>query len=292
MNNRKKFILSVILAMFFVKTSIAQSAYSDLMHALEYSQLAANAASAGNSDAAASFASQAFQGGSSYSSGHSSGYSGYSYGSTITYGSSGRRSATNMSNVGLKINSSGYNRGAELARYYAEQRAERARRAAERRERMIASYMEPRYAASQERGAKVKAFIDGNSHAKPLSQEAINDIISNGLSGNFIIDDDGDQYFLPENLLEGSGETHEILEDKIKSMSEEEIDKFAEGLYNKLDNGEELSDEEIDFLIARELERKARLEEERKRLENEIRKIEEETARRVEEGINSIFNNN
>ena len=257
MNNRTRTFIVALPFAFFAMTGAAQSAYSDLMHALQWSQ---NAANASNNEAAAHYSAGAFYDTPSY------GYNtpSHSYGTTITHGNSERRrSTTNMSNVGLKTGSSGYNRGAELASFYAEQRAavraERIRRETERRERLIASYMERQYVTSQKRGdmAKAdmaKAFVYNNSTAKPLSPEAVNEIISNGLSGNLVIDDDGQQYFLPEMLLEGAGETHETLEEKLKRMSDEEIENLANELYYKLDNGGALSDEELVFLYAYELE--------------------------------------
>lgn len=249
----KRTIITTLLLVLFTMTGIAQSAYSDLLNALYWSQ---NAANAGTSEQAASFASQAFQGGSNYNSGHSSGYSGYSYGTTITAAPSRRRSATNMSNVGLKISSSGYNRGAELARYYAEMRAERARLVEERRQRMVNSYMQTQYEKNQKREASWQMYIANNSQAKPFSQEAVVNFISNGLPGNVIIDDNGIQNMLPEALLEGTEseyESREILEKRLK-------------------NREDLSDEEWDYLIARKKEEVARLEEEKKELEESIGK--------------------
>ena len=262
MNNRTKLIIAAMLLLFTGKHTLAQSAYNDLWHALDYSQRAANAST---NESAAYWASHAFDGGvgnhyySGYNAGQNYGYSG----TTITYASHNRRHATNMSNVGLKTSSSGYNQGAELARFYAEQRAavraERIRRETERRERLIASYMDRQYATSQKRGDMAKAFVYNNSTAKPLSPEVVNEIISNGLSGNLVIDDDGQQYFLPESLLEGAGEMHETIEEKLKNMSDEEIENLANELYYKLDNGGALSDEELVFLYAYELERKARI---------------------------------
>lgn len=254
-----KCIIAAVSLVFITITSVAQPAYSDLMNALYYSQ---------NGPAHA-----AFDGSGQYYNYYWGHTSSNNSGSSVSRATPRRRTATNMSNVGLKTSSSGYNRGAELARFYAEQRAERARREAERRERMIASYMEKRYAASQERGAMAKAYIYDNSNAKPLSEEAINDIISNGLSGNFIIDDDGDQYFLPEYLLEGSeisDNTLEILEEKLK-------------------NGEELSDEEWDILIAQKKEEIARLEEEKRQLEEANRNAEEELDNNEENLSNQSF---
>jgi len=273
MNNKTILILATVALTLMAKPIVAQSAYSDLWKALDYSQQAANA---GTNESATYWASHAFDGGggnhnySGYNAGHHYNYNG----SSITYASHNRRRATNMSNVGLKTSSSGYNQGAELARFYAEQRAavraERIRREAERRERLVASYMDRQYATSQKRGDMAKAFIYNNSTAKPLSAETVNRIISNGLSGNLIIDDDGQQYYLPEMLLEGSGKTHETLEDQLKHMSDEEIENLAEDLTEKNNNDEELSDEELDFLIAKALEHKANLEEEITQLEEAI----------------------
>lgn len=304
MNNRTKLILTTILILFTGKHILAQSAYNDLLNALYYSQRAANAST---NESAAYWASHAFDDGngnhnySGYNAGHNYGFSG----ATITYANHNRRRATNISNVGLKTGSSGYNQGAELARFYAEQRAavraERIRRETEKREKQIASYMDRQYAKSQKRGDIAKAFIYNNSTAKPLSPETISEIISNGLSGNLIIDDEGQQYYIPEMLLEGAGKTHEILEDKLKHMSDEDIENLAEELNKKNDNGEELSDEELDFLIAKALEHKANLEEEITQLEEAIAKKDgEETPTNKSHFISqnsnntqtSLFNNN
>ncbi len=270
-----KYIIAALPLVFMAVTSVAQNAYSDLMNALRYSQNGpANAAFDGSGQY------YNYHWGRNTSSNSRSGISPYS---------ERRRSPTDMSKIGLKITYSGYNVSAERARRLAEQmaeRRERIRREMERRERIIASYMAPRYEASQKREIAVKAFIIENSNAKPLSPEEKKEIISNGLSGNFIIDDDGDQYFLPENLLEGSGEIHETLEHELKNMSDEEIDKYAEELNSKLDNGEELSDEEWDFLIARENEREARI----ARLEEEQRKVEEEVIKRLLKQTETIKN--
>lgn len=229
-----KYIIAALPLVFMAVTSVAQNAYSDLMNALRYSQ---------NGPANA-----AFDGSGKYYNYHWGHNTSSNSRSGISPYSERRRSPTDMSKIGLKITYSGYNVSAERARRLAEQmaeRRERIRREMERRERIIASYMAPRYEASQKREIAVKAFIIENSNAKPLSPEEKKEIISNGLSGNFIIDDDGDQYFLPENLLEGAGEIHEI-------------------------NGEEFSDEELDFLLAQALERKAELEEEIRQMEDSL----------------------
>lgn len=274
MNNKTKTIIIVLPLFFFAMKGVAQSAYGDLLHALQYSQNAANAANAGNYEGAYSFASHTFDGGGSY---HGSGSShnhssGYSYGSTVASLQPGRRTATNMSNVGLKIGSSGYNRGAELARYYAEQRAERARLKAEREERMVNSYLQMHYENSKPLEASWLMYIDNNSHAKPFSQEEIYEFISNGLPGNVIIDDDGMMNMAPEALLEGSGGKLETLEERLKHMSNEEIDELVDELMAKFENGEDLSDEELVLLYANELERKARLEEELRQAEEDVKK--------------------
>lgn len=53
-----------------------------------------------------------------------------------------------------------------------------------------------------------------------------------------------------ENNPEDSNRPCDPLEDKVNSMSEEEVDKYAEELYKQYDNGEELCDEEWAFLHA------------------------------------------
>ena len=196
--------------------------------------------------------------------------------------------------IGLKITYSGYDIVAERRRRLEEQmaeRRERIRREKERRERMIASYMAPRYEASQKREITVKAFIIENSNAIPISPEEKNEIISKGLPGNFIIDDDGNQYFLPENLLEGTGEAQETLEDRLKKMSYVELEKFAKELESKQEDGEELTDEELDFLIAWVEEEITRLKEGEKQLKEEIKRMEEERARTIEDAINNSLIN-
>lgn len=279
----KRTILIVALSLFFFPMiSVAQGAYSDLWHAMQYSQQAANAHT---SEEAAHYASQAFYSSGNNSSHTSSNTTSYVSGPTITRATPQRRSATNTSNVGLKISSSGYNRGAELARIMAERRAELARRKAERDARLLASFMAQQYESSNKMEANWLIYIDDNSHAKPFSQEEINDFISRGLTGNMVIDDNGNQNLLSENLLEGSGEKLETLEEKLRSMSDTAIDKFAEELNKKLDKGEKLSDEELLFLIAREQERIARLEEENRQLEEIRRKIEKE----INNAINISF---
>lgn len=264
MNNKTKTIIIVLPLFFFAMKGVAQSAYGDLLHALEYSQNAANAANAGNYAGAYSFASHTFDGGGSY---HGSGSShnhssGYGYGSTVASPQPGRRTATNMSNVGLKIGSSGYNRGAELARYYAEQRVERARLKAEREERMVNSYMQMHYDNSIPREASWLMYIDNNSHAKPFSQEEIYEFISNGLPGNVIIDDNGMMNMAPEALLEGSGGT-------LKSQ-----------------------EEDLALLLAQALKRKAELEEEKKRLEEAIENKDDEKLNGIAGNANNQFDNN
>lgn len=270
MNNKTKIIIVILPLVLSALTGFAQSAYGDAWNALHWSQQAANS----SGEASASYASHAFDGGGhNYGSGTSHNYSsGYSYGSTVTPAQPSRRTATNMSNIGLKISSSGYNRGAELARYYAEQRAERARLKAEREQRMVNSYMQTQYEYTQQMEMSWQIYIANNSHAKPFSQETINEFVSNGLPGNVIIDDNGAQNMLPEALLEGTDGTLDTFEERLKKMNDEEIDQLAKELYNKLDNGEELTDEEWVFLYANELERKARLEEEKRQAEERINK--------------------
>lgn len=277
MINKMKCIIAAVSFVIVNVTSVAQPAYSDLMNALHYSQ---------NGPANA-----AFDGSGQYNNYYWNHTSSYISGASVSRATPVKRTATNMSNVGLKTSSSGYNVGAERARRLAEQRADRIRREMERREKMIASYMAPRYAASQNRGIAVKAFIIENSNAKPLNQEEIDDIISKGLPGNFIIDDDGNQYFLPENLLEGTGETHETLDDKLKNMSYEEMKRFAKELESRQENGDELTDEEWDFLFAWEEEEIARLKEEERRLKEEIKRMEEERDRMIEDAINNSLIN-
>lgn len=268
----KKIIIAALALVFITVTSIAQPAYSDLINALNYSQ---------NGPAHA-----AFDGSAQYYNYYWNRTSGYISGSSVSRTTPGRRAATNMSNVGLKISSSGYNQGANLARLYAERRAERARLAAERRQRMVDSYMQTQYEKNQNREASWQMFIANNSQAKPFSQETINDFVSNGLPGNVIIDDNGSLNLLPEVLLEGTEGMPETLEERLKKMNDYEIDQFAEELNNKLDNGEDLSDEEWDFLIARENEREARI----AQLEEEQRKVEEEVNKRLLKQTETIKN--
>ena len=289
MNNKTKTIVILLPLVLFTVKGVAQSAYGDLLHALNYSQAAANASS---SESAAYYSSHAFHG-SGYNTGHNYGHSsshssGHSYGSTVTPAQSGRRSATNMSNVGLKTNSSGYNRGAELAKYYAQQRAERARLKAQREQRMVNSYMQTHYDQSQRNEASWQMYIDNNSHAKPFREEEIYEFISNGLPGNVIIDDNGMMNMAPEALLEGTGGTLETFEERLKHMSDEEIDGLAEELIDRYENGEELSDDEWGFLYAREKEREARLEEEKRQLEEINRQLEERLNKQIETINNSI----
>ena len=192
-----------------------------------------------------------------------------------------------MSKVGVH-NTSGYNKGAMLADYYATQRAERARREAERRERMVYDYMVKHRAFSGTQEEAWQVFINNNANAKPLSEEEIYDLVSNGLPGNVVIDDNGVANFQPDKLLEGSDETHETLEDRLRKMSDEDIENYAKDLIEQLKNGQKITDEEIDFLYARELERKARLEEERRQLEEQKRQLEEQLNNTIENINNNI----
>jgi len=61
-----------------------------------------------------------------------------------------------------------------------------------------------------------------------------------------------------ENNPEDSNKPCEPLEDKVNSMSEEEVDKYAEELYKQHDKGEELCDEEWAFLHAWEKRQRAK----------------------------------
>ena len=280
MNNITKSALAYSLLFILIGTSSAQSAYSDLVNAMLYSQK-------GTYEGARA----AFDGSGQYNNYYWNPTSGYISGASVSRATPVKRTATNMSNVGLKISSSGYNAGVERTRVLAEQRAERIRREMERRERMIASYMAPRVEASQMRGMAAKAFIIENSKAKMLGEDEIKDIISKGRPGNFIIDNDDKQYFMPESLLEGTGETHETLDDKLKNMSYEEMKRFAKELESRQENGDELTDEEWDFLFAWEEEEIARLKEEERRLKEEIKRMEEERDRMIEDAINNSLIN-
>ena len=274
-------------------TSVAQNDSSDLMHAMKYSKDAVNAST---NESAAYLAAKAFydteesdeQAWNNHKAKlktnqktHQQNNSKNITGVTVKRSSSERnRAATNMSKVGLQRRSSGLNKGEEISRRYAEQRAERARLAAERRERMVASYMAQINAVSQGRVEGLRFYIYENAHTKPLSPEQAYNLMANGLPGNLIIvDENNEQYKMPEALLEGSGESHETLGEKLKYMSDEEIDRLAEELNTRFDNGEELSDEELDFLYAWEMQAI-------ENLEQQIRNL--ESARQIKEQLYNI----
>lgn len=298
MNRIKTIVIGALPFVLFSLKGVAQNSGSDLMHAMKYSQSAVNTDS---NEKAAAYAAKAFYDTEEYDNIQWNNYKAKRKstanstqatnrtGTTITHGNSeSNRAKTDMSKVGLKTNSSGYNRGAELAKYYAKRRNERAKQESERRERLVNEYMTKHRENSNNDAEAWLVYIENNSNAKLFSQEDIDRITSNGLHGNLIIEDNGQYNMLPENLLEGTGDTSEPFEEKIKNMSDEEIDKLAEELNNKLDNGEDLTDEEIDFLYARELERKARLEEERRQLEEQKKQLEEQLNNMMENIDNSI----
>ena len=164
-------------------------------------------------------------------------------------------------------------------------RAERTRQEAERRERILAAYLAPRLESSRKQEEALQIFIANNSQAKIFNQEDKDQLISNGLPGNVVIEDDGQLNMMPEMLLQGTVAPKESLEDRIKTMSSEEIDKLAEELNRRYENGEELSDEELDFLIAYEEKKIAELE-----AQLEKKRLEEEANRRINEKLDNVFN--
>ena len=286
MNKIRKIIIAVLPLAFWAFTLSAQNASGDLMHALNYSKKAAETS---DSEEAAYNAARSFYDAEESGKNKWNNYkkklnhqsqtnsSQQRTGATITRGSSERnRAKTDMSKVGVH-NTSGYNKGAMLADYYATQRAERARREAERRERMVYDYMVKHRAFSGTQEEAWQVFINNNANAKPFSEEEIRDLISNGLPGNVVIDDNGVANFQPDKLLEGSDETHETLEDRLRKMSDEEIKMFAEDLEERCLNDEQLTDEELDFLDAWEAS-------EIERLKKEV-----ETKKQINDHLDSIF---
>ena len=127
---------------------------------------------------------------------------------------------------------SSYNTGVEWARFYMDMRAERTRLVSERKNRMLASYLQTVFEKQDQREANLLMFVEYNSQTKPFSEEVKRELVSNGLPGNVLIGDDGTRNFTPEALLEGAGgQNTRTLKDKLERMSIKEIDKFVEELY-------------------------------------------------------------
>lgn len=131
----------------------------------------------------------------------------------------------------------------------------------------IESYIEKARSQSQYTMESALSVIKENGEVLPVSPEEAADMITNGNYGNYVYDPVQDMNSMPEYLLQGVETMNfESLKDKLRKMSEEEIEEFANDLNEKFENGEELTDEELDFLIAREKETFVELKEEFDRL--------------------------